>query len=294
MPLDEDKYPQESGRRRFVKGVVGSAALGTVGVGSAAAINTATSPSGGGGGPRQFIGIENTSGPAPRGMPIIPVEVTGGGEIRGIFPEAETVEKGGQQVTVAEMDVGGVTYSSSWFQYCGVEQYEGVQPEADADNLLRAPSEAGYTWMEEFDAGEALTVDMFEDYEEWGNGIGRAGLGKPASARWRSEAEGAKTMPIQLLRSPEVSKMINGEQGFRDYSQLSGGIRDFLDAATDQNFMAWLNKCTHFCCVPSFKKLGGSAQFGGENQVYCQCHQSIYDPFSPLQLQFIARPRPTG
>ena len=294
MPLDEDKYPGETGRRRFVKGVVGSAALASVGTGGAATLTSATSVGGGGGGPTQYVAIENTDGPAPRGMPVIPVNVTSGGEIEGVFPEASTEEVGGQEITVAETDIGGITYSSQWFQYCGVESYEGTQPDADADNTFRALSGGGYEWQSDLDGGQVLTLDMFEDYESWGNGIGRSGLGKPASARWRSEAEGAKTMPVQLIRSPEVPKMINGEQGFRDYSNLSGAVRDFIAEATDENIIAWLNKCTHFCCVPGYKTLAGSANFGGENGVYCQCHQSVYDPFNPVQTQFIARPRPTG
>ena len=134
---------------------------------------------------------------------------------------------------------------------------------------------------------------MLDDYETWGNELGRDGLGKPASARWRSEAEEAKTMPVQIIRSPEIPKMINGEEGFRDYSTLPGSVRDFLDATTDENVVAWLNKCTHFCCVPGYKTLAGSAEFGGEDGVYCQCHQSVYDPFSPVLTQFIARPRPS-
>jgi len=294
MPLDEDKYPDRTGRRRFVKGVVGSSVLASVGTGGAAAINTTTTSVGGGGGATQYIGIENTRGPAPRGMPMIPVEVNDSGELVGIFPEATTETVGGVERTVAEMDMGGVTYSSQWFQYCGVEQYEGAQPGADADNLIRAASTESYTWMEDLEVGTPLTVDMFDNYETWGNNIGRAGLGKPATARWRSEADGNKTMPVQILRTPELPKMINGDQGFHDYSQIPQSVRNFLDAATDQDFMVWLNKCTHFCCVPGYKQLAGSANYeNGENGVYCQCHQSVYDPFRPLQLQFIARPRPS-
>ncbi|MEF8853190.1 MAG: ubiquinol-cytochrome c reductase iron-sulfur subunit [Haloarculaceae archaeon] len=293
MPLDEDKYPEETGRRRFVKGVVGSAALASVGTGGAAAVNTTTSASGGGGGPTQYVAIENIDGPAPRGMPVIPIEVNGSGELVGVFPEATTEEVGGVERTVAETDVGGTTYSSQWFQYCGVEQYEGAQPEADADNVFRAASGESYEWQSDIEAGEPLTVDMFDDYESWGNGIGRSGLGKPGSARWRSEAEGVKTMPVQVLRTPELPKMINGEQGFRDYSSIPQGVRDFLEAATEENVIAWLNKCTHFCCVPSFKQLAGSTNFGGADGSYCQCHQSVYDPFAPVSTQFIARPRPT-
>lgn len=63
--MSDDKYPSESGRRRFVKGVVGSSALSGVGVGGAASISLATQPSGGGGGPTPYAGIEKLGGPAP-------------------------------------------------------------------------------------------------------------------------------------------------------------------------------------------------------------------------------------
>ncbi|WP_436929796.1 ubiquinol-cytochrome c reductase iron-sulfur subunit [Halosimplex halobium] len=291
MPLDEDKYPGETGRRRFVKGVVGSAALASVGTGGAAAVNTVTSAAGGGGGPTQYIAIENTDGPAPRGMPIVPLEVTDAGELRGLFPEASTETVAGVERTVAEMDLGGTTYSSQWFQYCGLEQYQGVQPEADADNMLRASASPppAYDWQQDVEGDTVLTVDMFEDYETWGNGIGNEGIGKPASATWRSQGEDAKTIPVQVLRSPKVSQMANGEGEFSD---LPSSIRNFIDAATEQDFMAWINKCTHFCCVPGYKQLEGSANFNAADEVYCQCHQSVYDPFSPTQVQFVARPRP--
>jgi Rieske Fe-S protein len=286
MPLDEDKYPTQTGRRRFVKGVVGSAAIAGIAAGGAATVNTATSQTGAGGGTTSYIGIENTGGPAPRGMPIVPIEVTDDGELRGKWPEVGEQDVAGQTITVAEEELGGVTYSSSWFQYCGVQQYAGTQPDADADNLLRVKS--GYEWMSDLSTGQPLTVDDFSDYREWGNGIGRSGLGKPANANWRTTQDG-RPLPVEILRSPEVPKMINGERGFRDYSQLSQGVRDFLDAATEQNFIAWLDKCTHFCCTPGFK----TSTFGGaEDSVYCQCHQSIYDPFSPTELQFVALPRP--
>jgi len=280
MPADEDKYPTESGRRRFVKGVVGSATLASVGTGGAAAIGTATSSTGAGGGITQYMAIENTDGPAPRGMPIVPLTIDGG-ELKGVWPEVKEVTEGGRTIQVAEQDIGGVTYSSQWFQYCGVQTYPGVRPDEDQNNTFRVASGAGntYEWMSDLETGEPLTVDMFDDYEEWGNGIGRSGLGKPAVGTWRSEdVEPQSTMPVQVLRSPKIEQMAQEDE--------------FVDAATEQGFMAWLNKCTHFCCVPGFKSLEGSANFGAEDRVYCQCHQSVYDPFSPVSKSFVALPRP--
>jgi len=283
MPLDEDKYPAETGRRRFVKGVVGSAALSSVGVGGAAAADTITDSAGEGGGTTSFVGVENVDGPAPRGMPIIPISIDGG-EISGIWPEYDS----SQGVGIApDFGGSGIDYSSAWFQYCGVQTAEGIQPQADQDNVFRS-NPGTFDWQDETEKGDPLTVDMFDDYQSWGNGIGRSGLGKPASASWRSEGD-VQTITVQIIRSVEVEKMANGEG---EYSELPNNVQQFISEATDQGFIAWLNKCTHFCCVPGFKTQEGSVNFGGENAIYCQCHQSVYDPFSPVMKQFVALPRP--
>jgi Rieske Fe-S protein len=277
----DDKYPEESGRRRFVKGVVGSAALAGVGTASAAAINSATEPSGAGGGIIQYFGVENIAGPAPRAMPQIPIEIDDEGYLRGVWPEVQTVTEGGQEIQVAETQIGGVTYSSEWFQYCGVQTYPGVRPDADQDNYFRYSQSPPYEWQqEEVDAGDQVHVDDFSDYATWGNEVGADGLGKPAMATWRSQDVPASgTMPVQIVRSTRVEELVDqGDQ--------------WLQASTEQAFTANLNKCTHFCCVPAFKANPGSAKFGGENAIYCQCHQSVYDPFSIIRESFVALPRP--
>ena len=274
----DDKYPEESGRRRFVKGVVGGSALAGVGALGTVTVNSATASPGAGGGSTQAWAIENTDGPAPRGMPQIPIEIDSEGYIKGVWPDVETVTQGGRQVQIAEMDLGGSTYSSEWFQYCGVEGYAGIQPGYESDNYLRTGSNPAYDWQSNSkEEGDRFHVDDFSDYEEWGNGIGTAGTGKPASGRWRSE-DADDVIPIQLLRSTRI------EEAAQD--------NEWLQASTDQGFIAWLNKCTHFCCVPGYKQSGDAARFGNANGVYCQCHQSIYDPFSLVQTLFIARPRP--
>jgi len=288
MPLDEDKYPEQTGRRRFVKGVVGSATLASVGVGGAAAIDTATSPSGVGGGITQFIGIENIDGPAPRGMPLIPLTIENG-ELEGVWPEVVEEEQAGRTVKVAKTKIGGKTYSNDWFQYCGIQNYQGLTPDADQDNFFRSTGDPQFSWQaEELSGGDKLRVGHFEDYESWGNGIGKDGVGKPASAQWRSDGD-VQTIPVQVVRSPKVDQMASGSGEFSD---LPSDVVEFVNAATANGFMAWLNKCTHFCCVPGFKAYEGSAKFGAANEVYCQCHQSVYDPFSPVSKSFVALPRP--
>jgi Rieske Fe-S protein len=286
---DSDKYPEDSGRRRFVKGVVGGAALAGVGAAGATTINSATSASGKGGGSTQAWAIENTAGPAPRGMPMIPVEIDGDGNLQGVWPEPSTTTQNGVSIQIAEIEDykgSGTTYSTEWFQYCGVESYEGIQPGFDGDNFFRSGSSPAYTWQqEELSQGDQLNVDHFQDYESWGNDVGTAGLGKPATGTWRSQ-DTEDTIPIQVIRSPVVEEIANGERDVPD------AVQQWIAAATDQGFIAWLNKCTHFCCVPGWKQSADAAKFGNANHVYCQCHQSLYDPFSIVQTLFTARPRP--
>lgn len=286
MSVDDDKYPGESGRRRFVKGVVGGSALAAVGATTATAINATTTSPGAGGGATEAMSIENTAGPAPRGMPQIPVEITDNNEIKGVYPEVKETKEEGRTVTIAETQLGGMKYSSEWFQYCGVESYEGIQPEYDSDNFFLSGDSPPYDWQsQQLSGGDRFTVDMFSDYKEWGNDIGKSGLGKPAAGTWRSE-DADNVIPIQLIRSPLIEEIANGN------TDAPQAIVEWVKASTSQGFIAWLNKCTHFCCVPGYKQDPGSAKFGAQDDVYCPCHQSVYDPFSIEKTLFVARPRP--
>ena len=280
--MSEDKYPSESGRRRFVKGVVGSAALSGVGVGGAATVDLATQPSGGGGGPTPYVGIELMGGPAPRGMPYIPVDIDDDGTIRGVWPEVEEVTEAGQTYEVARADIGGQRYSSEWFQYCGRQQAEGVQPSADQPNEFIAAEGPSYEWQsEEVEAGEPLNIEHFQDYESWGNEIGNDGVGKPAEATWRSQ-DTEDVLPVTVIRSPLIEEKAQGD----------GEVANWFADASSQGVIAYLNVCTHFCCVPGYKISNDAPNYNAEDGVYCQCHQSRYDPFTPEFGTFVALPRP--
>jgi Rieske Fe-S protein len=277
MSKTEDKYPPESGRRRFVKGVVGGAALAGVGAGGSVAINSATTSPGRGGGSTQAMAIENTAGPAPRGMPQIPIEIDSEGYLKGVWPDVSTETQNGVQIEVAEMDLGGTTYTSEWFQYCGVEAYQGIQPSFESDNYFRSDS-GKYEWQSDaYESGDRFHIDDFSDYTEWGNDIGDSGLGKPATGTWRSQ-DSSDTIPIQVIRSPLIEE--------------AAQENEWLSASTSEGFIAWLNKCTHFCCVPGYKIADDAAKFDAADDVYCQCHQSVYDPFNVVPTLFTARPRP--
>jgi len=284
-----DKYPEETDRRRFVKGVVGGAALSGTSTVGAVSVDALTNPTGKGGGLTIFYGVEKKAGPAPRGMPQIPIEIDDEGFLKGRFPEVKEVEQAGQTVEVAEEEIGDVTYSNNWFQYCGVQTMPGVRVDTvdEFDEYFRyAPNEegfpAGLSWQaesEEIEPGEKVHVDVFSDYEDWGNDVGESGLGKPLKATWRSEGlDPEQTMIVEIVRSTQVEDIT--------------GNSEWLQAATQDGFMAYLDKCTHFCCVPSFKGYPGSEKFSGQNDIYCPCHQTVYDPFTIVKQQFTALPRP--
>jgi Rieske Fe-S protein len=286
---DSDKYPVESDRRRFVKGVVGSAALAGVGVTSAMTVDSLTTPAGAGGGPTKYRGNERVGGPAPRGMPQIPLEIDDEGYIKGVWPEVEMQETpGGQEIAVAEKEIAGFTYSTTWFQYCGSQTSPAVEPTAEWDNYFRYAGTSNYDWQNEnVEGGDKIHVDDFDDYQDFGTGVGDPGLGKPAQAEWRSqrqsggeveELEPRDKLPVQIIRSPEI------EEAAQD--------NEWLAETTEKGFIANLNQCTHFCCVPGFQMHEGSAGYDAENLTYCNCHQSVYDPFNIVEQQFVALPRP--
>ncbi|AAG19097.1 MULTISPECIES: ubiquinol-cytochrome c reductase iron-sulfur subunit [Halobacterium] len=272
-----DKYPESSGRRRFVKGVVGSAALAGAGTAGTAVLESVTNPTGSGGGQTNYFAVENTAGPAPRGMPMVPIEIDDNGDIKGVFPDVKEVEtETGGTKKQARMELGGIEYTPNWYQYCGVQGYGGLRPDYDGDNYFRF-SGAGYSWQP---SGGKVNIDEFDDYDTWENDYGDAGIGKPAKATWRSQNTD-NTIPILIIRSPVLEDRVESAEG---------EVAEWLEAATDQGVMAIVNKCTHFCCAPQGFRT--SNYEGAEDKIYCQCHQSIYDPFSIVKKSFVAFARP--
>ncbi|WP_224448865.1 ubiquinol-cytochrome c reductase iron-sulfur subunit [Haloprofundus salilacus] len=281
--VDTDVYPSPTKRRRFVKGVVGASALTGLAVIGEATVDLTTNPTGEGGGITEYYGIDVVGGPAPRGMPQIPVEIDDEGYLRGVWPSVETVGGGADAAPVARTQLGGIVYSNEWFQYCGVETAPGVDPTTEEDNYFRYAESSQYEWQnQEVSPNDRVNVADFEDYETWGNGIGQEGVGKPALVTWRSTnvEDSAAVIPVQLIRSVRIERAAQDNQWMR--------------ASTQQGFIAILDKCTHFCCVPGYKIDPASARFGAANGIYCPCHQSVYDPFVVSRQSFVAFPRPEG
>lgn len=254
-----------SRRKLLGAGIVGGV-IGATGAGTAAVIVTKGLPAGGQDNQVNYVGIENVAGPAPCGLPQIPIEIDSEGYLKGVWPT------GNGDDGTPSMKIGNVTYSSRWFDYCDLQTAPGFKQDSEQDNYLRVIRGGYYDWQEEeLTVGDKLHVDDFGGYREWSNGIGQSGLGKPAMATWRSEGVShADVIPVQVLRSSRIEALYDADHP----------LSEWIKHTTQDGFIAWLSKCTDNCCIPAFKRLQASARYGGEDLVYCPCHASMYDPFT--------------
>lgn len=268
-------------RRRVLKAAVGGTLVGA-GVTGGAVVLTRQSPPRGTNERRTYVGIDNVAGPTPRGLPQIPIDIDADGFVKGVWP-TDTDDEG-----TPAMTIGNVTYSSRWFHYCDHTGFPGLRPGAEQDNFFRVARGTPYDWEEELSVGDRLRVEDFDDFEDWTNGVGRSGLGKPAMAHWRSvDVPSAESITVQVLRSTRIQGLLDADHP----------LREWIQATTQEGFIAWLSRCPYRCCTPSFKGIAASAEYGGENLAYCPCHGSMYDPFTvttePLELPDASDPSDT-
>lgn len=261
--------PDPPSRRRYLSALVGGTVLASAGATALAAVDLTTTSSTWGGTVR-YRGLEIAGGPADEPLPQVPVRVDDEGYLHGRFPAAS-----GDEIPTTEL--GGVRYSAEWFRYCDATEHPGLRGDADGDTYLRAaelppPDLEGsplpsYGWQREAVApGDRLHVSHFDDYRSWTNGIGTAGIGKPAMATWRSQ-ETDQPLHVQVLRSERVPGDVAGDDRW-------------LAASTDAGFIAWSARCTNWCAVTAFKGYAASEKFAGADLAYCPRHQSTFDPFS--------------
>ncbi|MFB6284042.1 MAG: ubiquinol-cytochrome c reductase iron-sulfur subunit [Halobacteria archaeon] len=270
--MDDDKYPEE-GRRNFVKKVVGAGVLGSAGMFGVLGFDWSKQKSGIGGGKTSYLGIEKVIGPAPRGMPQIPLEIENG-ELMGRAPA-----KDGSTIK-------GFDYSWDWFQYCGIQSYPGVQPKFKSDDKFRYNSNG---WQGKNDLSDkVMKVSDFSDWKEYKGPAKQAteGIGKPGWGTWRSENV-KKEIPVAVIKTDKQKLLDNAP---------SDSIKSWIDETCPEGFIAWLNKCTHFCCVPQgFQQSDFGCNEGNvcsANMVYCQCHQTRYNPFNVVSETMFSKPKP--
>ncbi len=212
--------------------------------------------------PIDYPGIHVLRGsPAPYGLPLIPLEITGDGEMRGV-PDAFEDQL-------------------QWYRYCGHERTPGAQPDWGDDDLLRyhvtAEQRAG------LDSWYAPAIDEVIQWEDMPENTPEAifrdypGVGAPF--RWRSEGQPPEeTLTGILLRAPvDELEFTEGILPDRE-EELLEWMPEHPDDP-DSRLMACLSICTHFCCVARFHEDRLAEQSGWGDKIFCTCHLSRYEPF---------------
>lgn len=213
--------------------------------------------------PISYPGVKVMKGsPAPYGLPLIPLEITSSGELRG-RPDA------GQDQLM-------------WYKYCSHERAPGTSPEFESDNLTRyfvteeKLAKGLDAWYEDH-IGDVITVDDFPDEEPNPDFSQYPGVGAPF--QWRSQGVDTESKITGIvIRAPKDEIGFDGAT-----TPPEATIRDWFPEdpnSSDHVFMACCSFCTHFCCVPGFHESELSISSGYGQTIFCSCHLSRYDPFT--------------
>lgn len=244
---DDPFAPKKKGmdRRQFVKTAIGAAtvgALGATGAGLVIPLSTA-----GGLKIRHFpyFGARRIGGPAPQGIPLIPLKINGQGEIEGnpqlgAFPE------------------GKEPHSLEWYKYCSHEGAPGLKDGFTDDNVLRyynnpvkvaaAEAQGIPIWYKDR-IGDRVRADHFTE------------INQGAPFRWRSEDQEQNNIITGIIIKVGNGNVKNVPQGFMA-----------------EDFIAFCSFCAHFCCVPGYQESNIPQKAGLFDKIYCTCHDSVYDP----------------
>jgi nitrite reductase/ring-hydroxylating ferredoxin subunit len=190
-------------------------------------------------------------GPAPQGIPLIPVTVNADGVLEGIPENTQS----------------RVKHSLEWYKYCSHEQAPGLELGFTKDNRFRY-----FALQEKFAAAEAQGFNLW--YKDLLDQEVRAShfknIGDGAPIRWRSEGQVQNNIITGIVVKIDPSKVKGAPEGF---------VHDNGDGT---GFIAVVSFCAHFCCVPGYlennsplAKVPGAGVDG--HVLYCSCHDSRYD-----------------
>lgn len=301
-PRDPFAPPEKKGidRRTFVKTAMGAAALGAVSTATAGLVVPLSTS--GGLNIRRFpyLGAKKIAGPAPQGIPLVPLTVNAEGYVEGVplvelGPDNQDQFRGLAAEKVGPMPAEGQPDNRpsminflEWYKYCGHDKSPAFKPAFTDDNVLRYFNNPGKVTTAEEELGKRLWyagklnqrvhVDDFRDLP----------VDEGAPFRWRSE---------ELLGNDIVTGII-----IKVDPEAMGGaaeeVKAFMASSTDpanpeapKDLVAFCSYCAHFCCVPGYKesKIPRDKKYRGQNlfnKIYCTCHDSVYDPRNIKQYTF--------
>jgi hypothetical protein len=190
-------------------------------------------------------------GPAPQGIPLIPVIVNADGVIEGV-PENKKSD---------------VKHNLDWYKYCSHEKSPGLTLGFTQDNKFRY-----FALKEKFASAKAQGFNLW--YENLLDQEVRAdhfkNIGDGAPIRWRSEGQVQNNIVTGIIIKIDPSKVKGAPEGF---------VWDNKDGT---GFIAVVSFCAHFCCVPGYlennsPKATEPGKGVNDTVIYCSCHDSRYD-----------------
>lgn len=196
-------------------------------------------------------------GPAPQGIPLIPVKVV------------EGVLEG-----VPENKQSSIKHWLDWYKYCSHELAPGLDLNFTQDNKLRY-----YTNPEKITnakrSGIPLWYESYLDQEMRAEHFKNVGDGAPF--RWRSEGQEGTNIVTGILLKVNVDKI-------KSSKPLTGFVYDNGDGT---GFIAYCSFCAHFCCVPGYAENKNPKRLEASRElIFCSCHDSRYDPLDVREYTF--------
>lgn len=250
-------------RRKFVRAAVGTA-VGVGAAGSAVAIGVpfltrrydAPPPR-----PRRYFGARIVGGPAPRGVPLIPLALNERGEL---------VAR-----AVVHDDSFGEVDTSAWHAYC-----DGAGPGGGDALRFFVPEERAAVvnpWYADR-VGEAARPEDFLENE----------MG--ATVTWGAPVDGSAHAPLvavvvrysrdALVHRADATPRVGAPLSAREWALVR---TRFVLEWEDSVFVAANAACTHFCCLAGFKENEKLARARDAwDKLFCSCHVSVFDPREPF------------
>lgn len=253
-------------RRDFVKACIAAGGIGALSAGGLGMLRPMVQPRPAPTRPMRYFGAHVIGGPAPRGVPYVPITVQD-----GAFVAKTELGLGRERLDVL-----------AWHRFCGRTNAPGLDAAFTSDNTLTYATKPEYErllrpWFHDR-IGQPLRPEQFED----------VGFGAPFL--WRSQGvREPHTLPGVLIRV--------GEDAFREVEVPNGsakalarGEMDFLRREVFwKGFVAVSALCTHFCCVAGYKEAEKLARpRNGWDNLFCTCHNANFDPRQPVAYEMPA------
>jgi nitrite reductase/ring-hydroxylating ferredoxin subunit len=246
----------------------GVGALAASGLGLAAGLAIPRKP---GAPPIRYFGAHRVAGPAPRGIPYIPI-----GLQDGVFigkPSVPHFEAGEADINVLD-----------WYKYCGHSGAPGLQPGFTDDNTIT------YLPKEEY---EHLITPWFKPYLDQPVRLEHFPADNFGAAfKWRSENQGGANVVTGVIIRVARSQVKRVESTVPPAKPISEDefnwlLENVFHVEGNSVYIGVSSYCTHFCCAPGYREAEKLARpRAAWDNIFCTCHNSNYNFREPVAFTF--------